>query len=275
MSLKRIFSYYNNDYQFMGSKQSTLTPTQLQHQQKRAKRATGQFSSNTNLQHLPSYPAATKLYKHSTTTTIPKQKQVTEPVFNAQLCLQWFQRYADPDTPTSISPEGMQQFLQDLGISVEERMAIVVAWKLNISTMGYITQQEWMTGMQQLGIDHQEQLVKQRLDEFESALQDVDNFKKFYRYTFDYGKNKDQKCMDVDVACALWNVLFDDTFTLVNHFVQFLQEMHPVRVINRDQWQSFLEFVTTVSDDLSDHDETAAWPVLFDEFVEWKRNSSS
>jgi hypothetical protein len=88
--------------------------------------------------------------------------------------------------------------------------------------------------------------------------QDATQFKALYRYTFNYGKNKDQKCMDVDVACALWSVLWGDSFVLVHHFIQFLQEAHPVRVINRDQWNNFYEFITTVSQDLSDHDETAA-----------------
>lgn len=66
-------------------------------------------------------------------------------------------------------------------------------------------------------------------------------------------------------------------------------------MVNRDQWQSFLEFAATVSPDLSDYDETSAckkitgrdylhdsdwWamivvgPVLFDEYVEWKREQA-
>ncbi|KAI9304064.1 Cullin binding-domain-containing protein, partial [Cunninghamella echinulata] len=137
-----------------------------------------------------------------------------------------FQQYSDPDTPKIISPEGTQQFLQDLGISVEEKLAIVIAWKLNAATMGYITQEEWLN----------------------------------------------QKCMDVDVACALWSVLFENQFPILQQFIQFLQEKMPVRVINRDQWQNLYEFITTVSVDLSDYDEAAAWPVLFDEYVDWKRS---
>lgn len=107
-------------------------------------------------------------------------------------------------------------------------------------------------------VDNKEDLCKRKV-EFESELaQDATQFKVLYRYTFSYGKNKDQKCMDVDVACALWSVLWGDSFVLVHHFIQFLQESHPVRVINRDQWNNFYEFITTVSQDLSDHDETAA-----------------
>ncbi|ORZ17303.1 Cullin binding-domain-containing protein [Absidia repens] len=291
MSLKRplTYYYYNTDYQLMGTKQSTLSPSQQQ-LQKRTKRSTshlGHGSTNTGFEQ--SVPHNTN--RRSTTTTTKQHKKpqqqsyyTQEPkqmvqhapqtslMFNEQQCLQWFQYYADPDTPMSISPEGMQRFLEDLGISVEDKMAIVIAWKLNASTMGYITQDEWMNGMRQLSftnglflfksVDNNEGLAKRR-GEFEASLEDLANFKSLYRYTFDYGKTKDQKCMDVEVACALWSILLGGAFgNMVQQFTQFLQETHPVRVINRDQWNSFYEFITTVSEDLSDHDEMAACKLL-------------
>ncbi|RUO96387.1 hypothetical protein BC936DRAFT_142126 [Jimgerdemannia flammicorona] len=53
------------------------------------------------------------------------------------------------------------------------------------------------------------------------------------------------------------------------------QDKKPVKVINKDQWLSFHEFSTTVAEDLSNHDDMSAWPVLFDEYVEWKRERLS
>ncbi|KAI8140004.1 DCN1, defective in cullin neddylation 1, domain-containing 4 [Fennellomyces sp. T-0311] len=127
-----------------------------------------------------------------------------------------------------------------------------------------------MTGMQSLGADSLDKLKTKR-PEFEKVIHDPNEMKDVYRYTFGYAKTKDQKCMDVDVACVLWTMMMGNQFPITAEFVRFLQEKKPVKVINRDQWQSFLEFVLTVSSDLSDYDETSAWPVLFDEFVEWKR----
>lgn len=82
-------------------------------------------------------------------------------------------------------------------------------------------------------------------------------------------------------------MLLGERFPMVHEFVAFLQEKKPVRVINRDQWQSFLEFAAS---DISNYDESSACtvyfyyiflfspltflylgPVLFDEFVDWKR----
>ena len=50
-------------------------------------------------------------------------------------------------------------------------------------------------------------------------------------------------------------MLLADHFPIVHDFVQFLQDKKPVRVINRDQWNSFLEFV---SSDIDNYDESSA-----------------
>jgi len=91
------------------------------------------------------------------------------------------------------------------------------------------------------------------------------------------------------------------------YFLRFLEEKAPCRVINRDQWMSFLEFQNTVPLDLTGYDESSACnysisiiiiiflffsdyfvlsfsssirhpilflgPVLFDEYVAWRRNN--
>lgn len=198
--------YYTN-YHLMGSKQSSLTSAQKRTRRSTItanSNATPTYSltnenhnnnNNTNYNH----NIAKQAIKQDIFTTEPKQTVNTQIYhfitdryeiciyiyyhfyyiyifiyiiqFNEQLCLQWFQQYADPDTPKLISPEGTQQFLKDLGISVEEvkrrkkkynvviidklgnmkllidffyflknnycqKLAIVVAWKLNAATMG-------------------------------------------------------------------------------------------------------------------------------------------
>lgn len=36
--------------------------------------------------------------------------------------------------------------------------------------------------------------------EFEKVFYDPEQFKEMYKYTFTYAKNRDQKCMEVDVS---------------------------------------------------------------------------
>jgi hypothetical protein len=50
-------------------------------------------------------------------------------------------------------------------------------------------------------------------------------------------------------------MLLCDKLPIVHEFVAFLQEKRPVKVINRDQWQSFIEFA---SSDISNYDESSA-----------------
>ncbi|KAG1049541.1 hypothetical protein G6F46_008908 [Rhizopus delemar] len=193
------------------------------------------------------------------------------PQFNTQQCEQLFQFYADPDLPETITPDGTKQFFEDLGLSIEDVLIFAIAWKMNTSTMGYITKQEWMSGMKELGTDSIEKLKAKR-PEFDKVFQDTEQFKQMYRYTFNYVKNKDQKCMDTETAVILWTMLLGDRFPVVHEFASFIQEKAPVKVINRDQWNSFLDFVST---DLSSYDESSAWPVLFDEFVDWRREKGN
>lgn len=126
--------------------------------------------------------------------------------------------------------------------------------------------------------------LKAKIPEFERVLQDPIQFKELYRYAFGYVKSKDQKCMEVDVgivfsflwwewlcgsladrcfpllqiAIVMWRLLLGNQSPHVESFATFLTERQPVKVINRDQWQSFLEFATTVSEDFHDYDEMSA-----------------
>ncbi|ORE04667.1 hypothetical protein BCV72DRAFT_210892, partial [Rhizopus microsporus var. microsporus] len=78
-----------------------------------------------------------------------------------------------------------------------------------------------------------------------------------------------------NVAIALWQVLLVNKYPIVKPFIQFLQEKKPVKVINKDQWRSLLEFGKNIPEDLSGYDPVSYWPVLFDDFVEWKKKQES
>lgn len=93
---------------------------------------------------------------------------------------------------------------------------------------GYITKDEWMFGMKELEYvsgkekrgnqgeklklarrtDSIEKLRAKRSD-FEKVFHDPDQFKEMYKYTFTYAKNRDQKCMEIEVIMvelSIWVV---------------------------------------------------------------------
>ena len=56
-------------------------------------------------------------------------------------------------------------------------------------------------------------------------------------------------------------------------FLEFLQTSTTVRV-TLDQWDSFLQFNHIVSIDLKNYEDDGAWPLLLDEYIDWRRKSS-
>ncbi|KAJ1944129.1 DCN1-like protein 5, partial [Linderina macrospora] len=59
---------------------------------------------------------------------------------------------------------------------------------------------------------------------------------------------------------------------VVAKFVGFLgDEACKTKVINKDQWSSLLELSRSLRPDMSNYDDNGAWPVLFDDFVEWAK----
>jgi len=86
---------------------------------------------------------------------------------------------------------------------------------------GYITKDEWMFGMKELEYvsgkekrgnqggklklacrtDSIEKLRAKRSD-FEKVFHDPEQFKEMYKYTFTYAKNRDQKCMEIEVIMS-------------------------------------------------------------------------
>ncbi|KAI8883006.1 hypothetical protein K501DRAFT_185471, partial [Backusella circina FSU 941] len=136
-----------------------------------------------------------------------------------------FEKYRDPDDPTTISPEGCQRLFKDLGVSLESMVPLIIAWKLDAKRMGFITEIEWSNGAK----------------------------------TMSY------------IALALWQVLLVEKYPMMTSFIQFINQEYPVKVINKDQWMSLLDFCRTVGDAIDSYDSTSSWPVLFDDYVEWKR----
>jgi len=51
-----------------------------------------------------------------------------------------------------------------------------------------------------------------------------------------------------------------------------INDLLKVRGIPRDTWNMFLNFTIAVGSDLSQYDDTEAWPSLFDDFVEFEND---
>lgn len=199
----------------------------------------------------------------------PKNGRSSDVVFSSKKCAKWFHEYTG--SSGTIEPEGMEKFCEDIGVEPENIVMLVIAFKLSAKQMGYFTSEEWEQGMSSMQCDNADKL-KSRLEELRSLLNDQVQFKNIYRYAFDFARDKDQRCIDIDIAKGMLKLLLGSKWPKFPQFWQFL-EQSKYKVLNRDQWNNVLEFSRSIKPDLSNYDVDGAWPVLIDEFVEWYKEN--
>jgi len=178
-----------------------------------------------------------------------------------------FEKYKDGDNQ-QIGPEGVEALCRDIGVEPENVAVLVLAWHLNAQSMGYFRKEEFINGLQTLGVDTIDKL-KGNLNTFKNELDDPSKFKEIYRYAFGFAKEKEQKILDLATADGMLDLLMGGRFPHTEKLRQFLKEQTSYKSVNLDQWMNILEFSRTIKADLSNYDENGAWPVLLDEYCEW------
>ncbi|KAL7190921.1 hypothetical protein ACSBR2_023069 [Camellia fascicularis] len=172
-----------------------------------------------------------------------------------------------------IDPEGIEALCSDLGVDHTDVRILMLAWKMNAQKQGYFTQDEWQRGLKALTVDTVNKL-KNALSELENEARMPQNFADFYSFAFQYCLTEDkQKWIDVECICELLDIVMGSQFpSQVALFTKYLKIQNDYKVINMDQWTSFLRFCSQISfPDLKNYDTTEAWPLILDDFVEWMR----
>lgn len=57
----------------------------------------------------------------------------------------------DPNEPDKITADGIMKFLDDLDLSPESKLVLIIAWKFRAETQCEFTKDEFMNGMTDLG----------------------------------------------------------------------------------------------------------------------------
>lgn len=180
----------------------------------------------------------------------------------------YFNKYKDIGDD-SILAEGMERFCIDLGVDPTEFIVLVLAWKFEASQMCRFTREEFMNGCQKMQA-HNSKSLKERFPDLLAEAKEKNNFKNLYNFTFLFGldHSSGQRSLPIEMAVALWKLVFTQKkLELLDRWFSFLKQ-NEVKGISRDTWNMFLPFVKATLPNLSNYNESEAWPSLFDDFVE-------
>jgi len=172
------------------------------------------------------------------------------------------------DAGDVIQGGGAQKLQEDLGATDEDDpLLMVVAWKLNCQTTWEFTKDEFMNGFMLYGCSSLKS-IQQKCEEWKASIRDERIFKQFYHFVFDYLRG-DKKILMIESAELVWHMLImPRKWGLYDKWMEYLK-VKQVQCVNKDVWQQLAEFMTVYPRDLTEYDESAAWPLLFDEFHQW------
>jgi len=198
-----------------------------------------------------------------------ESRNVSEAKINAL-----FEKYKDA-TEDAILSEGVEEFCIDLQLKPDEFKVLVLAWKLEAEIMCRFTRTEFVKGCKALKVDNLKAIQTKLPEVVQQTINDPELFKELYRFTFKFGLDcgSGQRILPVDMAVSLWLLVFSQSEPPILKAWLFFLDKHPqVRGIPRDTWNMFLHFVASVGTDLTQYDDTEAWPSLFDDFVEFEND---
>lgn len=201
------------------------------------------------------------------------------------------------DEGTVASMEGISVLCDKLDLDpLEDIRVLVLLWKMGATSKpAQISRDEWMKGCEKLQVDTVAKF-KELLPSLEVGFLDNDEFKEFYKvrlrqlvllhtlhpkphppsflqFCFQFNREGTHKTVDKELVIMLLQLVLKDSnrvsVTRLDSFCRFLESSTDYRRITLDQWTSFWDF-SQECDDLSGYDEnTSAWPVMIDEYVEF------
>jgi hypothetical protein len=239
--------------------------------------------TNTNVkQHsrITSFSVAPKVSEslEVNSSTNPHQKQPPSTKFTSHFTPQkaeaLFTHYQNDDG--IIDLDGIERFCNDLGLDPLDALFFVLCWHFDPQKACYFGREEFVEGLLKLNCTTLQEL-KKNLSRLKKDLDNTTTLTQIYEYAFFFAKDDpSQKFLPIETAKQLLNTLLAKKYPIIKEFIRFLErENNEYNVINYDQWRMLLKFSLEIRPDLSNYNPNDAWPVMIDEFVEWRQKYPS
>lgn len=190
-----------------------------------------------------------------------------------------FSQYADNSDNNIMDLDGTIAYFTDLGIDVEnDPQALVAAYILESPSTGVFNRDKFIKnwGKVQPSIKS----ISDMSEYLNSALNDNILMKNVYKFAFKYALEEGQRKLETDDVVALWKCFYQNEFknleingveSTVTKFVNDYIGGGNCRKtqISQDEWNMAYQFFQIPLNELSQYEESSAWPVLMDEFVDF------
>lgn len=203
---------------------------------------------------------------------LKKSKSGTSSGFDEAAVTTLAESLLDEDDPELISMEGISMLSEQLEINPESDVRLLVLlWKLGASSKpGAITKTEFIEGMKTIRKNSVSDL-KSHLATLDPGFLERPEFREFYKFVFQFSREGTYKTIEKEVVSSLLPIVLDtNRAPHLESFLEFMKGCKETR-ITMDQWDSFLQFNYTVNYDCKNYDDDGAWPLLLDEYVEYRK----
>jgi DCN1-like protein 1/2 len=184
-----------------------------------------------------------------------------------------FDKYKDPSDENVIGIDGTIEYLADLGFEPEDKVTLALADFLDSPSVGVFERRSFILKWQSVDAKTLDDM-KRHLEVLNSKLEnDVGYLKQVYQFAFKFLLDEGQRTLPLETAIAYWELILKPIYGgKIDEWSKFLTEEWK-QAISKDAWNMFFVFLQEYEQDpsLESYDETAAWPSLIDEFVEYHK----
>ena len=168
--------------------------------------------------------------------------------------------------------EGISRFMADLGVNAEtDIIAIQISQYMDAKYMGEYQKAEFLKGCSALGCDSI-QSWKAVIPRLRQEINNDGRFTAMYKYAFTFAQEKGKRNVEVDLACALWDLIIGpQKCQFLDQWKAFVTKKNTdgqLNVITQDTWNLFHDLVKQTGGILSRFEDDGCWPALVDEFIE-------